>query len=110
MKTISAKRAKQLTCLTLLDLAKHDDVAFDEIRQRAANWKLCAVGDAAKKNKCSPYALINADEKLEGWGLQFVKEVSEQHYGVAKTLYHKIAARTKRLFGTKEKRNAAGIY
>ena len=110
MKTISAKRAKQLTCLTLLDLAKHDDVAFYEIRQRATDWELCAVGDAAKKNKCSPYDLISADEKLDEWGLQFVKEVSGRHYGVAKALYRKIAARTKRLFGTKEKRNAAGIY
>jgi hypothetical protein len=110
MKTISAKRAKQLTCLALLDLAKHDDVAFDEIRQRAANWELCAVGDAAKKNKCSPYDLTSADEKLEEWGIQFVHEVSAGRFGSAKTLYHKIAARTKRLFGTKEKRNAAGIY
>ena len=110
MKTISAKRAKQLTCLTLLDLAKHDDVAFDEICQRATNWELCAVGDAAKKIRCSPYSLISVDEKLEDWGLQFVHEVSAQRFGSAKTLYHKIAARTKRLFGTKEKRNAAGIY
>jgi len=110
MKTISVKRAKQLTCLALLDLAKHDNVAFDEIRHRANNWNLCAVGDAAKKIKCSPYSLISVDEKLEDWGCDFAYEVSAQRFGLAKILYHKIAARTKRLFGTKAKREAAELY
>jgi len=108
MKTITPNVAKTLTCLSLIDLAKTDDVARHEIESRAGDWELCAVGDAARKLGCNPYTLINIDCKIHDWGLEFCEEIYSGRFWKARRLYGQIERRVKNLFGTKAKREKYG--
>lgn len=99
---ITHKQAKKMHCLDLLDLAKKDDVALWEISKRADNWRICAVGDAAKSIGISVTELTDNDSNLYLWGHKFFDLVEDGKFGKAKLLYKKIANYVKKFYGTKK--------
>lgn len=98
---ITSKQAEKMHCLDLLDLAKKDEMAFDEISRRSTNWQVCAVGEAAQSIGISVYELSDNDPNLYTWGCAFADLVDSRKFVKAKRLYNKIDKYVKKFYGTK---------